>query len=303
MGSSDSTTSILVTIDVEDWFQVENLRPLYPSNVWDSCEMRIERNTRTLLDLLGQQGIHATFFILGWIAERCSHLVREISERGHEVASHGYNHQLCNELSRSALREDVCRSKALLEDIIGRPVLGYRAPSFSITEALVEVLGEAGYIYDSSYNSFALNNRYGKANGLFHDFKGDILITDDGFIELPVSNLKIFGRTLPWGGGGYFRFWPFLLHSWGVSRILRERKLYLFYCHPWEIDPGQPHTSHLGLLRHYRHYVNLDKTLERLGQFLTSFHLHTFVTCQDYVRTQKNGGVDESFHQAAVSSI
>ncbi|DAC71921.1 MAG TPA: polysaccharide deacetylase [Thermoplasmata archaeon] len=289
---------ILITVDLEDWFQVENLRLAYPFCVWDACEIRIERNTRELLDIFDDRGVQATFFVLGWMAERCRGLVKEISERGHEIASHGYKHQLCSALSKEVLREDVCRSKALLEDIVGRPVFGYRAPSFSITEHLVEVLGDAGYFYDSSYNSFALNKRYGRANSLFHSCNSNLMISDNGIIELPVSNLEIGGQTIPWGGGGYFRFWPPRLYSWGVTKILHERKLYLFYCHPWEIDPEQPQARQLGWLGRFRHYVNLDKTLKRLEQFLERFHQNSFISCQNYLRCQ-DAIPTESFNQVA----
>jgi polysaccharide deacetylase family protein (PEP-CTERM system associated) len=283
MDSTDFPTSILITVDVEDWFQVENLRPVYPLGTWNSCDIRVERNTIKLLDLFDSQGVQATFFVLGWIAERCPHLVEEISQRGHEVASHGYQHQLCSELSRRDLYEDVYRSKALLEDIIGRSVSGYRAPSFSITRPLLEVLKEAGYCYDSSYNSFTYNNRYGRANGLFSISTQGCLTSMTGIVELPVSNLKFAGQVIPWGGGGYFRFWPLSLYLWGVTKAMRTGLPFVFYCHPWEIDPQQPRVGAIGPVSSFRHYLRLSKTEYRLGLFLSQFNNSWRTSCSTFI--------------------
>lgn len=277
--------SILITVDVEDWFQVENLRPSFPLSVWDSCELRIERNVDVLLNLFEQHNVQATFFVLGWIAEKCPELIKNVSRRGHEIACHGYNHQLCSTISRQVLRDDLYRSKALLEDITGQKVFGYRAPSFSITEDLIEILGDLSYSYDSSFNSFGLNKRYGKAKGMFMNTQRNILVAHNGVIELPVSNLSVAGKSVPWSGGGYFRFWPSMIFHYGVNHILKNSNYYIFYCHPWEIDDGQPRVTGLGSVSRFRHYLNLDKTLDRLSGFLTRFNGHKFIPCNRYVNS------------------
>ena len=280
---NDPIKSILITVDVEDWFQVENLRPVYPIETWDSHELRLEKSTHHLLDLLDQHNFQATFFVLGWIAERLPNLVREIQKRGHEIASHGYNHELCSGLVCTTLRDDLLRSKTLLEDISGRPVVGYRAPSFSVTHDLIDTLGELGFRYDSSYNNFTMNNRYGQANGFFQQRNEGYLVAKNGIVELPISNLSLYGQTIPWGGGGYFRLYPPSVFASGVAHILKSKGCYNFYCHPWEFDPDQPRTNGIGALSRFRHYLNLDSTLSRLDCFLEKFKHCTFVTCSQYL--------------------
>jgi len=280
---NDPIKSILITVDVEDWFQVENLRPVYPIETWDSHELRLEKSTHHLLDLLDQHNFQATFFVLGWIAERLPNLVREIQKRGHEIASHGYNHELCSGLVCTTLRGDLLRSKTLLEDISGRPVVGYRAPSFSVTHDLIDTLGELGFRYDSSYNNFTMNKRYGQANGFFQQRNEGYLVAKNGIVELPISNLSLYGQTIPWGGGGYFRLYPPSVFASGVAHILKSKGCYNFYCHPWEFDPDQPRTNGIGALSRFRHYLNLDSTLSRLDCFLEKFKHCTFVTCSQYL--------------------
>jgi len=276
--------TILITVDLEDWFQVENLRPSYPQEIWGTCESRIERSTRVLLDLFDAYGVRVTFFVLGWVAQRFPGLILEVRHRGHEIASHGYGHLLCSESSGSALREDISKSKVLLEQIAGQPVTGYRAPSFSITMDLIETLTELGFEYDSSYNSFGLNKRYGKIEGLLEGPAHHHRVLGKGIVELEVSNLSMGGWTIPWGGGGYFRLWPTALFEAGVSRLLAERGLYIFYCHPWEFDPGQPRVNTIGKLSRFRHYLNLDTTVGRLSHFLHKFSSCNFVTCAEYLQ-------------------
>jgi polysaccharide deacetylase family protein (PEP-CTERM system associated) len=277
--------SILITVDVEDWFQVENLRSHFPPERWDSCELRVERNTHTVLDLLDRFKVRATFFVLGWIAHCCPGLVREIHARGHEVASHGYNHRLCSELSGPDLREDLYRSKALLQDIIGHPVHGYRSPSFSITKNLVDLLVELGYFYDSSYNNFSLHNRYGNLNGTWKQNPTGKLVSANGLLEIPVSNMTVFGKVLPWGGGGYFRLLPSALFRRGVKSILDKQDHYVFYCHPWEFDADQPRVTGMRSDLSFRHYVNIDKNSGKLQAFLSAFSSNQFLSCSDYLNT------------------
>jgi polysaccharide deacetylase family protein (PEP-CTERM system associated) len=280
---SKSSKTILITVDVEDWFQVENLRPAFPIEKWDSCELRVERNTHALLNLFDRYHVQATFFVLGWVAERLPGLVAEIQKRGHEIASHGFNHELCSGLTCATLREDLQRSKSLLEDITGQTVLGYRAPNFSMTHDLIETLGDLGFQYDSSYNNFAMNKRHGQANGFFKPSQGEQLVAKNGIVELPISNLSLGGQTMPWGGGGYFRLYPPLIFTTGVARILKDKGYYNLYCHPWEFDPEQPRAKGIGVLASFRHYLNLDKTLDRLNHFLSRFHECNFTSCSNYL--------------------
>lgn len=278
---------VLITVDVEDWFQVENLRPVFPVESWSSCELRVHKNTRVLLDLFERRAVRATFFVLGSIAERLPGLVVEIVEKGHEVASHGYGHELCSGLTGSLLLEDLQRSKSLLEEITGRAVAGYRAPSFSITPGLIEALGELGYAYDSSYNNFAMNTRYGRADDSLMLSRDGRLAFRNGVIELPVTNLSFFGRIIPWGGGGYFRLYPPFMFVAGVARILKQQGYYNFYCHPWEIDPSQPRAAGIGPLSRFRHYLNLDKALSRLDRFLERFGGCNFMSCSQYMNLHR----------------
>ena len=286
---------ILLTFDVEDWFQVENLKKCIPFSSWPDCELRVEKNVHKLLDLFDSintppasrltpnGSIEATFFVLGWIAQRLPNLIREIEVRGHEVASHGYNHVLCKEQSANELKVDLVKSKELLEDITGRPVYGYRAPGFSISRDILSLVEEAGYLYDSSFNSFKLNKRYGQielkpnhGNGILHEIS-------ESFYEIPISNVRIGGKVVPWGGGGYFRLFPLKLFKKGVQSILKKQGAYLFYMHPWEIDPDQPSVKNVPFTYRMRHYVNMRSTFSKLSAFLEGFKNYQYQTCHQYL--------------------
>jgi polysaccharide deacetylase family protein (PEP-CTERM system associated) len=299
--------SILLTFDVEDWFQVENFKQCIPFSSWSNRQLRVEKNTHRLLDLLDSVEVagpadnrksgcvadgmnpRATFFILGWIAERLSHLVREINARGHEVASHGFNHTLCNHESPHALKRDLADSRKLLEDIIGRPVYGYRAPSFSVSAEILEVIEESGYLYDSSLNTFRMNRRYGRVDLSQKTRQGIALKFSDTFYELPISNVTVGRYALPMGGGAYFRLIPFSLFQFGVESILRRQKAYLFYLHPWEIDPEQPKVKDASLFHRFRHYTNLKTTASRLSELIQTHRSASFATCHQYL---EGGGRD-----------
>ena len=389
---SHQLNHILLTIDVEDWFQVENFKQCIPFSSWQSYELRVEKNTHRLLDLLDSVNcyqptsgmeltdhrpqiatgnalktkgttlrqrrigfsqflqetektkeskqscqscltnnsnratnssnslntIHSTnpknspkgtFFVLGWIAQRLPHLVREIRSRGHEVASHGYYHKLCIECSYDDLKTDLIDSKTVLEDIIGDRVYGYRAPSFSINDDILKIIKECGYLYDSSLNSFAMNSRYGhldlSQNGTrgiahqisstqhqeplpreIHDRDSEAYFTGAEskiFYELPISNIKLGNSILPWGGGGYFRLIPLPLFKIGVEFILRQENAYLFYLHPWEIDPDQPRGNDASAFYKFRHYANLSKTHSKLSKLIEDFAHCNFITCSQYL--------------------
>jgi polysaccharide deacetylase family protein (PEP-CTERM system associated) len=260
----------LMSVDVEDWFQVENLRGAISRESWSARELRVEANTHLVLDILDRNDTKATFFVLGWVAERLAPLVGAIHARGHEVACHGYGHQLLYELTPAQFREDVGRCKAILEDITGEAVRGYRAPSFSITDWALEALLELGFRYDSSLFSSFAHDRYGKLTGLpLQDTP--IFELKDGFHQVRLSCLRMANRNLPWAGGGYFRLIPYSLFKWGVGRILETQRLYCFYIHPWEFDPGQPEVRNIRRSHHFRHYNNLDKTESRFARLVADF--------------------------------
>lgn len=291
---------VLLTVDVEDWYQVENFKSYIPFSSWPYCESRVEQNTHLLLDLLDSRlqagGEHAgyspadnlvstkaTFFVLGWLARRMPALVREIQTRGHEVASHGYHHKMCGECTLEELKRDCLESRLLLEDITGVPIRGYRAPSFSVNADALKVVEDCGYRYDSSFNSFAVNSRYGRLD-LWHGAREGIAYRfGENFFELPVSNLRFGGLVLPLGGGGYFRLVPPILFRMGVQFILKQQKAYLFYLHPWEVDPDQPRVSQIPSFFRIRHYVRLDKTLKNFSSLLRGLKACRFVTCSEYL--------------------
>jgi polysaccharide deacetylase family protein (PEP-CTERM system associated) len=227
--------------------------------------------------------------VLGWLAERIPNLVREIQNRGHEVASHGYNHGLPNLLSPLDLKNDLIGSKKLLEDITGSPVLGYRAPSFAINDDILKMIEDTGYLYDSSYNSFSLHGRYGKISLNGSGNKGIAHKISVNFYELPVSNLKLGNQILPWGGGAYFRLLPWWLFRAGVLSIVKKDGAYSFYVHPWEADAEQPKVNHASFKYRFRHYTNLNKTQAKLRSLIESFDHCWFLTCSRYL--ELNGGL------------
>lgn len=295
--------AVILTIDVEDWFQVENFKKCISYDSWETRERRVEKNTHLFMDILDSietfgavkpQFPKATFFILGWIAERFPGLVREIVRRGHEVASHGYMHHLCSTLDSHSLKQDIIKSKLLIEDITGHEVIGYRAPSFNIDPDIVNVIQSCGFLYDSSYNSYGGHSRYGHIDFSSYTKKGIAIQLSKTFYELPVSNLTLHGKVLPWGGGGYFRLIPIMLFNMGVKRIIQQDGVFLFYTHPWEFDPEQPRVNDAPLSFKFRHYVNLRKTHDKLVKFISKFSKLRFVSCRDYlfglseVRQNKN---------------
>ena len=279
--SKKPTPTILITIDVEDWFQVENFKVWISPESWPFMQLRVERNTHRLLGLL--EGIKSTFFILGWIADRLPRLVREIADRGHEIASHGYGHQLCPDMTPAELKEDLIRSKKLLEDISGTEVVGYRAPSFSISNRVLQILERCGYRYDSSFNSFQANPRYGKLDISRYHQNGRGIKIAPHFHELPLSNLALMNRILPWSGGGYFRLLPYSVFRQGVRSILANQGFYIFYLHPWEIDHRQPRVTAVDPLSRFRHYYNLKSTSKKLSKFLSDHGDYHFSTCRDFL--------------------
>lgn len=258
-----------MTIDVEDYFQVSAFAPYIARGDWDSRECRVERNVDRILGLLAEQGTQATFFTLGWVAERYPQLVRRIVEGGHEIASHGYGHERASDLSPEAFRADVGRAKALLEDLSGREVLGYRAPSFSIGERNLwafDVLRDCGYRYSSSVYPIR-HDHYGMPDSPRFAYP-----VREGLLEVPVTTLRLRGRNLPSSGGGYFRLLPYALSRWLIEQVNRnDQQSAVFYFHPWEIDPGQPRIAGIDAKTRFRHYVNIGRTEARIAQLLRDF--------------------------------
>jgi polysaccharide deacetylase family protein (PEP-CTERM system associated) len=268
-----------MSVDVEDWFQVENLKPVVSRSTWDSRESRVERNTMRILELLEQHRARATFFILGWVAERQPRLIREIAAGGHEIASHGYGHDLLYTLSPDEFRADVERCRRILEDQTGRAIRGYRAPSFSITDWAVDILQEVGFEYDSSVFPTVAHDRYGRLRGV--NGGQPVLELRPGFFEVCISCVPLGNRGVPWGGGGYFRMLPYGVWRTGVSHILGTGAPYVFYIHPWEIDPGQPRIAGLGPVNRFRHYVNLSRCEDRFRSLLAGFRWTTVESVLD----------------------
>ncbi len=272
-GSHDTATpdrarSFAMTVDVEDFFQVWAFSDVVSRKSWDGFALRVEDNTRRVLDLFDVSGAKATFFILGWVAEKTPALVREIAARGHEIASHGYDHQKVFDQSEDQFRDDVRRSKLILEDLSGAPVTGYRAPGFSInaqTPFAYEVLSELDFAYSSSTHPIA-HDHYGDPQGERSAFRP---LASRSLIEAPVATAPIFNRRVSAAGGGWFRAFPY-----GVSRRLLRRARetssgpVVFYFHPWEIDPGQPRIAGAKLKARLRHYLNLDSMEGKLARLL-----------------------------------
>ncbi len=262
-----------MSIDVEDWFQVQNLQAGVPRDTWETQERRVERNTDRMLQLLADAGARGTCFILGWVAERHPKLIKRIAAQGHEIASHGWGHELVYEIGPDRFRKDVGDSKRLLEDLTGERVHGYRAPNFSICDWALDVLVEQGFTYDSSSFPVVAHDRYGRLTQT--QAGAPIYMARPGLREVCVSVLEVAGRALPWGGGGYFRMIPYPIFRRGVQRILNSGTPYVFYIHPWEIDPGQPRVQGIRRSYAFRHYVNLKACEQRWQQLLGDFQWTT----------------------------
>ncbi|MBO8161803.1 MAG: DUF3473 domain-containing protein [Thermosipho sp. (in: Bacteria)] len=280
--------TICLSFDIEDWFQVENLREKFPPEIWDKCESRVVKNTIKILDLLDEYNVKATFFILGWIAERFPDLVKEIHSRGHEIASHGYGHIINYQLSRKEIFKDIRKSKEILENIIAQEIIGYRAPSFSITEDVIDVLKRLDFKYDSSYHPFSKNKRYGQIDT---NKKGFFYIRE-GLLEIPMSVWKSKSFELSIAGGGYFRLYPYILFKSLALSYLKKNDFLIMYFHPWEFDPEQPRIKDIKFSYRFRHYIGLKKTYNKLSKFLeiSIKNGFTFRRLDDSI---KNGGIYE----------
>jgi polysaccharide deacetylase family protein (PEP-CTERM system associated) len=260
-----------LTVDVEDYFHVAALAPAIPRDSWSTRQCRVEGNTERLLGLLERSGVRGTFFVLGWVAERYPGLVRRIAAARHEVACHGFSHQLIYQQAPGTFREETRRAKKVLEEATGRPVLGYRAASFSITRRslwALDTLIDLGFAYDSSI--FPIHHdRYGIPGAARRP--GPVAAPSGRTLaEFPLSAASFLGLRLPVSGGGYFRIFPYWLTVTGLRQINSRLGPFAFYVHPWEIDPAQPRIT-VGPLAHFRHYTNLGRCERRLGRLLREF--------------------------------
>jgi polysaccharide deacetylase family protein (PEP-CTERM system associated) len=269
--AADATAPIVnaLSVDVEDYFQVSAFAPHIARQAWDSYECRVERNVERVLALFADAGATATFFTLGWIAERYPAMVRRIADAGHEIASHGFGHERATAQGRDAFRADIRLAKAILEDVAGQEVRGYRAPSFSIGASnpdAFDAIAEAGYRYSSSVYPIR-HDHYGMPDAP--------RVADEpraGLLEIPVATVRVRGRNWRAGGGGYFRLLPYALSRWSLRRInARDRVPAMFYFHPWEVDPGQPRVDGIAAKTRFRHYVNLARMAPRLSRLLRDF--------------------------------
>lgn len=259
-----------LTIDVEDYFQVSAFAPYIDRADWENCECRVERNMARILAMLDEHDVKATFFTLGWIAERYPGVVRDIVSEGHELASHGYGHQRAGDLSPEAFFTDIQRAKALLEDLGGVEVQGYRAPSFSIGSTnrhwAFESLARAGYRYSSSVYPVK-HDHYGMP-----DAPRFAHVTHVPLLEIPPTTVRAFDRNWPASGGGYFRLMPYLLSRHLIARVNRlDGEAAVFYFHPWEIDADQPRVPGINAKTRFRHYVNIHRMENRLKRLLKDF--------------------------------
>jgi len=272
----------MLSFDVEDYFQVDNLKGAIKKSDWNRKTLRVEENTERILNILDKYKSKATFFVLGWIAEKVPNLISEIHKAGHEIASHGYGHDLIYRLSEGEFQKDIRRSKRLLEEITNEKVLGYRAPNFSITERALDILEEEGFRYDSSLFPSVMHDRYGKVSTVSLDKKVGIEKARGNLYEVMIPTLRFLGKGIPWGGGAYFRILPYQVYAAGVRRILNNQGSFVFYLHPWEIDPEQPKVKGIKLNYRIRHYTGQKRAERKLDQLVENFK---FTTITDGLRS------------------
>ena len=260
----------VASFDIEDWFHAENVLSSLPTTNWDRLEARLEPNVHALLDLLAELELEATFFVLGWVARRYPAVVRRIAADGHEVASHTDLHHRLYRLSRDELVQDLHRARAALEDLTGERVLGVRAPTFSISDAVLDTLAECGYWYDSSYFALRGHDRYGRLT-MPIDGSQSVVEVRPGLLELPMSRLEVGPMSLPWAGGGYFRLIPYSLYRRGVARRLRSASWFMFYLHPWELDAAEVPLRGMPRAAKFRAYVGRARVRDDLRRLLGEF--------------------------------
>ncbi len=267
---SDSTIVNGLSVDVEDWFQVGAFENTISREDWDGLELRVGDNVARILDLFDEAGAKATFFTLGWVAERNKAAMRAIVDRGHELASHGYDHTRVFTFTRDQFAADIIKARAILEDAGGQAVTGYRAPSFSIDARnpwAHEVLAEHGYAYSSSVAP-VVHDHYGWREAPRFAFDP---VPGSDLVEIPVTTALLRGKRLAAGGGGFFRVVPYGFSRWAIRQVNAEGRPAVFYFHPWEVDPGQPRVSGAPMRSRLRHYTNLSKMAGKLSDLLGDF--------------------------------
>lgn len=264
-----------LSIDVEDYFQVSAFEPYISKDQWDSIPHRVESNTHKILDLLDEKQVKATFFTLGWIAERYPGIVNRIVSDGHELACHGYEHIRVTEQTPDQFRADVYKAKNILEQLSGKKIKGYRAASYSIGASnlwALNVLQELGFNYSSSIYPVK-HDLYGMPDAPRFIFEA---ISHKDFKEIPITTVRFGNKNWPCGGGGFFRFYPYAFSKWALKHVNnQEQQSVIFYFHPWEIDPNQPRQPGLSLKTRTRHYLNLEKMEARINRLLTDFKWDT----------------------------
>ena len=275
-----------LSFDLEDWYMVYNYSSLYPFSAWKNLQSRIERNTARLLRLLDSNNTRATFFTLGYVAEKYPDLVKKIYDSGHEVGCHTYRHDIVYTLSREEFDSDLKKCKKVIRKVTGSKIKGFRAPSFSITMKSLwafDVLKDNGFVYDSSV--FPISHPdYG-----IPGFKVYPSRLKNGLVEAPLSTVKLFKMNFPVAGGAYFRLFPYCLTSRLVKKLNRNFPLF-FYMHPWEIDASQPRVHNASRNYKLRHYTNLSKTYNRLHNLIADLEFSRFITCQQYLSVQSSRG-------------
>jgi polysaccharide deacetylase family protein (PEP-CTERM system associated) len=261
-----------LSIDLEDWFCVHNMEQAIRREDWDRCESRVAGNTHRILELLAEHDTRATFFVLGWVAERAPDLISEIEQLGHEIATHGYSHTLLTSMTPESFEEDLKKAIAVTQVCSNQEIIGFRAPSFTITSKTlwaIAILARNGIRYDSSVFPIGFHPDYGMP-----DSSLAIHNLDSSLVEVPLSCAEVFGMRVPCSGGGYFRIFPYAVTKFLLKRCNKQGRPAIFYFHPWEIDPQQPRIQ-LPRLKKFRHYYNLNKTLKRLDHLLSDFEFTT----------------------------
>lgn len=260
-----------MTVDVEDYFQVSAFEAHISKQQWDGLPHRVAANTNRILDLFAAHGVKATFFTLGWVAERYPELIKRIVAEGHELACHGYQHIRVTEQTPEQFRADVIKSKAILEDLGGVAVIGYRAASYSINTSnlwALDILQQLDFAYSSSIYPVQ-HDLYGIPDAPRFMYQP---IAGQDFKEIPISTLRLGNKNRPCGGGGFFRLYPYAISKLAFQHLnQREQQACIFYCHPWEIDPEQPRQTGLSLKTRFRHYLNLNKMEQRITHLLNDF--------------------------------
>lgn len=287
---SNSSVVHAMTVDVEDYFHVSAFYKVISQGDWDKWPTRVEENTLKLLDLFEQREIKCTFFVLGWVAERFPELIRKLSEQGHEIASHGYSHQLVYTQTPEVFREETKKSKDILEQITQQPILGYRAASYSITRKslwALDILDELGFEWDSSIFPVHHDN-YGVPGSPTQPYTIE-LENGNKITEFPLTSAKVMGMSIPAAGGGYFRQYPYALSRWLFERAsVNQTRPLIFYLHPWEIDPDQPRVPNASLKSKFRHYTNLHRCYGRLERMINDFNFGTIQQSLGSVNIDQN---------------